>query len=210
MPPATRKLAAGPCKGAEARGQEGPLSAAAPGPGEPLDVRRGEARPAAAAAQAAPRLEVAAGTAVPARGDGPFEFSGPAMRLTARSGGAATRLALRLDLGLSWPGLAGWADSYGDGDLTAFTLGAEWAVGGTRRRASGLRPYAALGFGVATGYYGAAGGGEDGRASGMAVSAAFGARRTLGRATVGLEVGYTAYGAVRRTNMVPVTLALGF
>ena len=33
---------------------------------------------------------------------------------------------------------------------------------------------------------------------------------SIGRATFGLEIGYAVYGPLRRTDLMPITLAIGF
>ena len=167
--------------------------------------------PLAASAQRAPRLEVAGGATVPATARGVYEGTGPSLRLTALRAPAAARWAARADLAYGAPSLSARSTLRGAGDVTALTLGGEWrAAAASALPPRGIRPYAAAGVGVVSGYYGNAAGGADGRATGAAVTAAIGARRGVGRVTLGAEIGYAVYGPVRRTGLIPVTLALGF
>ena len=166
--------------------------------------------PASMLAQRAPRIELAGGVANPI-GDGPaFDGSGFTTRLTVATR-PLSRLGLRADLSYSAPQLTSEATVVGatsGADVTALTIGAEWR--GAPMSASTVRPYASLGVGAATGYYSYAVSTDDGRATGIAASLGLGARRAIGRMTFGLEIGYAVYGPVKRTALMPITLAIGF
>ena len=164
--------------------------------------------PTTALAQPSPRLELAAGFATPLLDDATFDGSGYAVRVTARPSRLGAAFAFRADLAYASLGFSRLSSTSGAGDLTAVTFGTEWRGGNQVSRS--LQAYGAFGIGIATGYYGDAGGGDDGRATGGAAMISLGARRAIRRSTIALEVGVAAYGPLRRTTVVPVTVAWGF